>query len=76
MTSTVLQINAATVELDNVQDVVVTPIEVDDGGNYVREFRFFGALDPGATVAPLTLSVRVVSATREAIEVTTPALQM
>lgn len=76
MAGTVLQINTATIELDSVQDVVVTSIEADDDGNYIREFRFFGATDPGITIAPLTLTVRVVAATREAIEVTTPALQM
>jgi len=64
-------------ELNDIKDVVMTEIEVDSAGNFVREFRFFGTPnDPTIATPPKSLAVRVLATTREALEVTTPALQI
>jgi hypothetical protein len=65
-------------DINDIRDVVVTPIEFDEStGLYVREFRFFGTTaDPTATTMPQVLVVRSTAATRAALEVTTPALQV
>lgn len=64
-------------ELNDIKDIVMTEIEVDSAGNFVREFRFFGTPnDSSAAASPQSLVVRTVATTREALEITTPALQI
>jgi len=68
---------AASYHIDGVSDVAVTDIVLDpDSGNYVREFKFFGAPDEVTGTPPTLLTVRVEGATHAAIEITTPPLNV
>ena len=62
-------------EISEIVDVVVTTIEQDTDGNYVREIRFFGTPAEGQTASVQNLVVRIKSATKANLDLTTPALQ-
>ncbi len=77
MAQTLIVQLAGTLKVNGVQDVVLSTIEPDTEGNFVREFSFFGTTDdPASTEQPLVLTIRAVSTTRAALEITTPALQV
>lgn len=63
------------IEISNVTDVVVTTIEQDVDGDFVREIRFFGTPAEGQTASVQNLVVRIKSATKANLDITTPALQ-
>ena len=63
------------IEVSDILDVVVTPIEQDSDGDYVREIRFMGTPREGVTGIVQTLAVRIKSATKENLDITTPTLQ-
>lgn len=64
------------IEINDIQDVVVTSIEQDADGDYVREFRFFGTPTTETANSVQTLAVRIKSATKANLEITTPPLAM
>lgn len=59
-------------ELSDVRDVVVTPIEEDDDG-FVREIRVIGETS-GQDVTDVILTVRIRSTTKADLDFTTPPL--
>lgn len=62
-------------EINSITDIVVTEIEADPEGGFVREFRFSGSYgDNGPTGVPRSLTLRVKGATRDDIFVQTPEL--
>lgn len=63
------------IEISDIQDVVVTTIEQDTDGNFAREIRFFGTPAEGQTASVQNLVVRIKSATKANLDLTTPALQ-
>ena len=67
--STVTTISSV-IQVNDVNDVQVTGIEADDDG-FVREVRIYGTSDLSANQM-LALTVRIKSATRANLEVTTP----
>ena len=71
--------NSATIkelflELDGVTDIQQTDPEQNDEGKWVRDLRFYGVPDTLTGAIPVTLRVRVIGDTKEAIEVTAPPL--
>ena len=73
MTRSVITAVAQTIEMNDVIDVIVTPIEPDNDG-YVRELRIMGTADGSANAPVLTLTIRLKSGVRANLDVTTPAL--
>lgn len=66
---------AATVRVDEVGDVVITPIaQEEETGLYVREVRVFDTLLEGQATAPLVYTLRLVADDPLKIAMTTPAL--
>lgn len=62
-------------QLNDVAAVSITTIEQDEEGNWIREFRFTGTPLEGQTIAPVSLVVRAVAATKDQLEITTPELE-
>lgn len=74
--TTIVQVESK-FEINDVKDVVVTSIEIQEDGQFVREWRFFGTPnDPTSSANPMSLVVRCVADTKAALEITTPALQV
>lgn len=65
-------IRTQTLEMTEVQDVVITDI-TQDGADYLREFRFTGVPPGGGDPIPL-LTVRVRTDDPEKIKVTSPEM--
>lgn len=63
------------IEISDIQDVVVTTIEQDTDGDWVREIRFFGTPAEGQIANVQNLVVRIKSPIKANLDLTTPALQ-
>lgn len=73
MAATKIATIAQTIEMNDVSDVVVTPIQHDDvmGDNF-REIRIMGTPPDGDTVIPVNLVVRIRASDTEPLKVTVP----
>lgn len=77
MTATIISTTEQKIEINDIKDVVVTTVEQDTDGDWVREIRFFGTPAEGLSADSVqTLVVRIKSATKANLEITTPALAM
>lgn len=75
MTISMLSIVAQTLDISNVEQLVLTDV-VDDGtatGTFVRAIRMMGPPDPATNVMPLVMEIRIRSTTKLKLEVQTPA---
>lgn len=67
------------IEVDLVSSVIMTPTpQLDEDGNYLREWKFFGPKQTGeqASVGPLVLTVRAKALTVYELEVLVTSLEV
>lgn len=73
-----LIITQQTVQIDDVTDISVTPIEQETTGDnlYVREFRIYGTPPEGANTPPQVFVLRLKAAEASKLRYSVPASEM